>query len=118
MGTPTAVITVRGTRFQVEVDKKQRTRVEVYEGMVEVTGMGAGMGAVMLRPGFLTNVEANREPERPRESMDRETGMMPGPGGIGQDRPGEGRPGEDNRQQQEGSKPSSPDSESEGTVPE
>lgn len=119
MGTPTAVITVRGTRFEVEVDKKQRTRVEVYEGMVEVTGMGAGMGAVMLRPGFLTHVQANRDPERPRESMDRENGVMPGPGGIGQDRPGEGRAGEDNRQQQQdGSRSSSPDSETEGTIPE
>jgi len=118
MGTPTAVITVRGTRFEVEVDKKQRTRVEVYEGMVEVTGMGAGMGAVMLRPGFLTHVEANREPERPRESTDRETGVMPGPGGIGADRPGEGRAGEDNRQQQDGGRSPSPESQQEGSIPE
>ena len=114
MGTPTAVITVRGTRFEVEVDKKQRTRVEVYEGMVEVTGMGAGVGAVMLRPGFLTHVQANRDPERPRESMERERGIMPGPGGIGEESPGEGRVGGENRN--EGGKPS-PDSEREDRGP-
>jgi hypothetical protein len=110
MGTPTAVITVRGTRFEVEVDKKQRTRVEVYEGMVEVTGMGAGMGGVMLRPGFMTHVQANRDPERPRESMEREGGVMPGPGGIGRESQGEGRVGSEN--EAEGSK-SSPDTEQE-----
>jgi hypothetical protein len=119
MGTPTAVITVRGTRFQVEVDKKRRTRVEVYEGMVEVTGMGVGMGAVMVQPGFLTHVEANHGPERPRESTDRETGLMPGPGGIGQDRQGEGRAGDDNRHDQhDGNRSSSPESETDGTLPE
>jgi len=42
MGTPTAVITVRGTRFSVEVSKKQKTSVEVYEGLVEVGGFGQG----------------------------------------------------------------------------
>jgi hypothetical protein len=42
MGTPTAVITVRGTRFSVEVNKKQKTSVEVFEGMVEVGGFGQG----------------------------------------------------------------------------
>src|SRR5207302_272355 len=40
MGTPTAVITVRGTRFSVEVTKKQRTEVEVFEDLVEVEGIG------------------------------------------------------------------------------
>jgi ferric-dicitrate binding protein FerR (iron transport regulator) len=117
MGTPTAVITVRGTQFEVEVDKKHRTRVEVYEGMVEVTGMGPGMGAVMLRPGFLTHVEENHDPERPRESAEREGGLMPGPGGIGQDREGEGRTSGD-KQHQDGSKPPSPETEDGGTIPE
>ena len=36
MGTPTAVITVRGTRFEVEVNKKNKTVVDVYEGVVAV----------------------------------------------------------------------------------
>lgn len=39
MGTPTAVVTVRGTRFEVEVNKKLRTYVVVYEGVVEVAGL-------------------------------------------------------------------------------
>ena len=49
MGTPTAVITVRGTRFAVEVDKKERTQVEVFEGLVEVAGFFHG-APVMVRP--------------------------------------------------------------------
>jgi len=114
MGTPTAVITVRGTRFEVEVDKKQRTRVEVYEGMVEVSGMGVGVGAVMLRPGFMTHVQANRDPERPRESMEHEGGLMPGPGGIGRESQGEGNVGGENRNEE--SKPS-PDGERQSSGP-
>jgi hypothetical protein len=67
MGTPTAVITVRGTRFSVTVNKKEKTSVEVYEGLVEVSGMHFGqMGApVLLRPGFSTGVDMNRDPEAP-----------------------------------------------------
>ena len=95
MGTPTAVITVRGTRFQVEVDKQQRTRVEVYEGVVEVRGMGVGMGGVMLQPGFRTNVRENRAPEKPERMDDNEA--MPGPGGVRDGRPGAGRPGDSSR---------------------
>lgn len=86
MGTPTAVITVRGTRFAVEVDKKQRTRVEVYEGLVEVQGIGATLGSVMLKPGYLTHVQANRAPERPQESMEREGSGLGPAGSIGEGR--------------------------------
>src|SRR5437016_4217639 len=63
MGTPTAVITVRGTRFAVEVNKKQRTFVEVYEGLVEVQGFPSIGRNVMIRPGFYTHVELHRDPE-------------------------------------------------------
>jgi len=68
MGTPTAVITVRGTRFSVEVSKKLKTSVSVFEGMVEVGGFGEGP-PVMLQPGFSTGVDQNRNPEAPH-SMD------------------------------------------------
>ncbi len=106
MGTPTAVITVRGTRFKVEVDKKQRTQVEVYEGVVEVQGMGVGIGGVMLRPGFMTHVQANRAPERPEQTERNE--LEPGPGGIGDDRPGMGRSGDENRPQGSGERENEP----------
>jgi hypothetical protein len=66
MGTPTAVITVRGTRFQVEVNKKQKTSVQVFEGIVEVAGFMQGARAVLLRPGFHTGVDRDRGPEEPR----------------------------------------------------
>jgi FecR protein len=95
MGTPTAVITVRGTRFSVEVDKKERTQVEVYEGLVEVAGFFHG-APVMLRPGFSTGVEHNRAPEPPhglenRENEERWNPAGP-PGGRGEDEKDRSRP--------------------------
>ncbi len=87
MGTPTAVITVRGTRFSVEVNKKRKTSVEVYEGMVEVGGYGQGP-PVMLRPGFSTGVQQDRNPELPRGfdnrgERDDDGRIKPGMGGMG-----------------------------------
>ena len=71
MGTPTAVVTVRGTRFEVEVNKKLRTYVVVYEGVVEVAGLFGAAPPVMVRPGFITNVDRDREPAQPREIGER-----------------------------------------------
>ncbi len=67
MGTPSAVITVRGTRFSVEVNKKGKTYVDVYEGLVQVGGLAEGSRQVLVRPGFFTDVENERGPEDPRE---------------------------------------------------
>jgi ferric-dicitrate binding protein FerR (iron transport regulator) len=67
MGTPTAVITVRGTRFSVEVTKKSKTIVEVYEGLVEVVGLATPNRPILIRPGFYSQVENDRPPQRPRE---------------------------------------------------
>lgn len=67
MGTPTAVITVRGTEFSVEVNKKGRTEVQVYEGVVEVRGLAPSSPAVLIRPGFSTDIDVNRAPDVPRE---------------------------------------------------
>ncbi|MFB3813542.1 MAG: FecR domain-containing protein [Terriglobales bacterium] len=67
MGTPTAVITVRGTQFMVEVSKKQRTFVEVYEGVVEVIGIPLRVGQsgpVRLQRGYATEV-SERGPRPP-----------------------------------------------------
>jgi hypothetical protein len=87
MGTPTAVITVRGTRFAVDVDKKERTHVEVYEGLVEVSGFFHG-APVMVRPGFSTGVEHNHDPEPPHglENRENENRWNPAgpPGGRGE----------------------------------
>lgn len=69
MGTPTAVITVRGTRFSVEVNRKHKTSVEVFEGVVEVAGFVPGSSPVMLRPGFRTGVDQDRIPEQPRSML-------------------------------------------------
>jgi len=108
MGTPTAVITVRGTRFSVEVSKKLKTSVSVFEGMVEVGGFGQGP-PVMLQPGFSTGVDQNRNPEAPhsmdgRERDDDDERMRHGVGtvgGHGEDnrRPGtqQGPPSQDRR---------------------
>jgi len=108
MGTPTAVITVRGTRFSVEVNKKQKTAVSVFEGVVEVGGFGQGP-PVMLRPGFSTGVDLNRNPEPPhsmdgrseRDDDERMRHGVEGIGGHGEDdrRPGtqQGPPSQDRR---------------------
>jgi ferric-dicitrate binding protein FerR (iron transport regulator) len=88
MGTPTAVITVRGTKFSVDVNKKQKTSVDVYEGLVEVSGLRDGqIGApVLLHPGFSTGVDQNRDPEQPRGMENRDMNdnrNNPGFGGMG-----------------------------------
>lgn len=70
MGTPTAVITVRGTRFEVEVNKDKRTFVEVFEGIVEVVGMRSGTAPVLIRPGFSTWIRRGQDPEQPRNWRD------------------------------------------------
>jgi hypothetical protein len=95
MGTPTAVITVRGTRFAVEVDKKERTQVEVFEGLVEVAGFFHG-APVMVRPGFSTGVEHNHAPEPPHglENRENEDHWNPAgpPGGHGDEERDRSRP--------------------------
>jgi hypothetical protein len=73
MGTPSAVITVRGTRFEVEVTHKGMTRVTVYEGVVEVIGLTGMGGPVMLQPRFFTEIQPQHAPEAPRSLDPRET---------------------------------------------
>lgn len=111
MGTPSAVITVRGTRFSVEVDKKGKTRVQVFEGIVEVEGLGEKPRAVLVEPGYETEVEPGRQPQQPQQinrlgMLDRGLGPQ-GPAG----QPGAGqRPGGGQQQPSgEGSKPEGPD---------
>lgn len=106
MGTPSAVITVRGTRFEVEVNKKLRTAVAVYEGLVEVGGF-TNAPPVLLRPGFFTGVDRDRAPESPREMG--AFGDREGFGREGTDREGSGREGEN---KQESQRPDGPDTKS------
>jgi hypothetical protein len=106
MGTPTAVITVRGTQFSVEVNKKQRTIVEVFEGLVEVEGIGVAGPPVVIRPGFATWVERNRNPETPRQMENLHEGPEDRSRQTGTERDQrdrEQRP--DNRQGTQGTKP-------------
>jgi hypothetical protein len=65
LGTPSAVITVRGTRFLVEVNPTQVTEVDVLEGVVEVTGVHQPARSVVLQPGFSTRVSMEGDPESP-----------------------------------------------------
>jgi hypothetical protein len=84
MGTPTAVISVRGTEFAVSVNRRGRTSVEVFEGLVEVQGLGAFGAPVMVRPNFATEVNQDKAPEQPHESQDNRKGednAWPGLGG-------------------------------------
>src|SRR3979490_2220640 len=65
LGTPSAVIAVRGTQFEVEVNSRNVTEVDVVEGLVEVYGRNAADGSVLLEPGFSTRVGMDSGPEQP-----------------------------------------------------
>jgi hypothetical protein len=65
LGTPSAVIAVRGTQFDVEVNPRNVTEVDVVDGLVEVYGRNAGGGSVLLEPGFSTRVAMDSGPEQP-----------------------------------------------------
>ncbi len=78
MGTPTAVITVRGTEFLVEVNKKGVTSLYVYEGAVEIRGLITGGRPVMVGPGFRTEVPLNRDPDNPRRINNFDDNRGPG----------------------------------------
>lgn len=65
LGTPSAVIAVRGTEFDVEVNRRSVTEVDVMDGLVEVSGRSPGAGSVLLEPGFSTRVGLDSGPEQP-----------------------------------------------------
>jgi ferric-dicitrate binding protein FerR (iron transport regulator) len=81
LGTPTAVVAVRGTFFGVEVTKKQRTFVQVYEGLVAVSAINIPGPPVMLRPGFATQIDLDQPPQDPHQMQDFERYTSPAPGG-------------------------------------
>jgi hypothetical protein len=65
LGTPSAVIAVRGTQFDVEVNPRNVTEVDVVDGLVEVHARNAPGGSVLLEPGFSTRVGIDSGPEQP-----------------------------------------------------
>jgi hypothetical protein len=64
VNTPTAVIAVRGTLFDVLVSGKE-TRVLVYEGEVAVSNQASPDVLVILPPGWSTRVRQDRPPDSP-----------------------------------------------------
>jgi len=78
IGTPSAVITVRGTRFYVKVDKHKATRIEVEEGVVEVESLKGIGKPVQIKAGFSSTVKENGAAEEPKEvpGLDRQSGNM------------------------------------------
>jgi hypothetical protein len=73
LGTPSAVIAVRGTQFEVEVNRQQETEVDVLEGVVEVISKHTGT-SVLVEAGSSTRVGINSAPEPPRPTAE----MHPG----------------------------------------
>lgn len=65
LGTPSAVIAVRGTEFEIEVNRLNVTEVDVIEGLLEVSGRTAAGRSVLLQPGFSTRVGIDGFPEEP-----------------------------------------------------
>ncbi len=70
IGTPSAVISVRGTKFEIEVDRRGFTEVDVDEGVVELEAL-SGLGqSVMVTAGFSSRVGMETGPEVPRPTRD------------------------------------------------
>jgi hypothetical protein len=65
LGTPSAIVAVRGTRFYVEVNSHGVTEVDVEQGLVQVAGRIHPERSVLLEPGFSTRVGADMTPEAP-----------------------------------------------------
>ena len=70
IGTPSAVISVRGTSFDVEVDRRGVTQVDVEEGIVELDSVSGRGESVMITAGFSSRVGMESTPEVPRPTHD------------------------------------------------
>jgi hypothetical protein len=70
IGTPSAVISVRGTKFDVEVDRRGFTQVDVDEGVVELEAVTGRGEAVLVTAGFSSRVGMETGPEAPRPTRD------------------------------------------------
>ena len=65
LGTPTAIVAVRGTIFDVEVNSHEVTEVDVEQGKVQVTSRKDQDDFVLVQPGFSTRVGPDMIPEAP-----------------------------------------------------
>lgn len=65
MGTPSAVIAVRGTRFDVEVNRNGVSEIDVFQGLVEVASATLPGVSVLVSPGMSTRVGVGTAPETP-----------------------------------------------------
>ncbi len=70
IGTPSAVISVRGTQFDVEVNQHQVTEVDVQEGAVQLEGTNAIGAPVLITAGLSSRVGLDSAPEAPRPTED------------------------------------------------
>jgi len=70
IGTPSAVISVRGTRFDVEVDRRGFTQVDVEEGVVQLEAVSGRGESVLITAGFSSRVGMETGPEVPRPTHD------------------------------------------------
>ena len=79
LGTPSAVIAVRGTQFEVAVNQRQETEVDVFEGVVEVTGRRSST-SVLVHAGYSTRVGVDTAPETPRPTAEMRSNAAKGQG--------------------------------------
>jgi hypothetical protein len=70
IGTPSAVISVRGTRFLVEVNRHNVTEVDVQDGLVEIKSASDLGTPVLVGPGFSGRVGENSAPEPARPTRE------------------------------------------------
>lgn len=83
LGTPSAVVAVRGTRFDVIVNHQGTTEVDVFKGLVEVAGVGIPGKSVLVKPGYSTRVAMGKPPIPPVPTYDIRPGVSPPNPNIG-----------------------------------
>lgn len=62
VAVPGALLAVRGTRYGIEVDRKGRSTLAVFEGVVEVLGTTPGMAPVRVKAGEWSSFGPGRPP--------------------------------------------------------
>lgn len=70
IGTPSAVISVRGTRFLVEVNRRGVTEVDVEQGLVELRSVNDLGTPVLLVAGLSSRVGEDSGPEAARPTRE------------------------------------------------